>query len=190
MPYALMLILMLATSVVAEEAAVGTVEQALAAETDAPQIETTDRITACYASLQATDATAMPCIEALQIADDLEQQAQIASALAVIMARSGDLLRAEEFMEQALTLQPTNPNVLINLGNLRIKQQRFNEAIEVYGRAQDYGALEEPALYLNRSLALRALGRYDDAKKDYDYFLTLKSQRPATVQEFNSDTVE
>ena len=41
-------------------------------------------------------------------------------------------------------------------------------------------ALSNPAVYLNRALALRGLGQYDEAAKDYALYLELITDTPPT----------
>lgn len=131
----------------------------------------------CYASLTVEVISTTTCDAAIAVADELDR-ARMASAMATRHARSSQFARAEELIEVALASQPNDPVVLINLGSMRINQERFDEAVDAYLHAQDIletsGAAPEPVLFLNRSLALRALGRYADAKRDYDHFVWLR----------------
>jgi tetratricopeptide (TPR) repeat protein len=141
----------------------------------------------CYRSIAETGASSSACETALTLADSDLATGRLSSALAMVHAKRGDLARAQESMDTAVARAPEDPIVQVNLGNLRIRQQRFGEAVEAYLFAQDLlaaaGEPEEPVIFLNRALALRALGRYADAKKDFDYFAFLQESRAEQAAE-------
>ena len=143
--------------------------------------------TACYSSLQAHIQSTQPCEVALAATLDDIERARIASTLAMLHARANEPRIAQQWMDEAVQIQPDDSVVLVNLGNLRIKQGRFDEAVQVYSNVQTlFESTADPApsvLFLNRALALRALGRYADAKRDYDYYVYLHSTGHAVLDD-------
>ena len=83
---------------------------------------------------------------------------------------------AQITMAEALKLAPRNPSVYINLGNLRIRQKLFKEAIEALDIAAELGARQEASLYLNKSIAQRGLGKYFDAQESFIQYKLLTDQ--------------
>ncbi|MCH2161497.1 MAG: tetratricopeptide repeat protein [Phycisphaerales bacterium] len=81
-----------------------------------------------------------------------------------------DLIRAE-------SIEPGNPNVLLNLARLDIEYERFNDALERTDRV--LGAFSENALLFTiRGDALRGLGRPDEALTAYDLAIAKDAQDP------------
>lgn len=142
---------------------------------------------ACYSSLQARIHSTQPCEAALAATIDDVERARIASTLAMLHAQANELAIAQQWMDEALQIHPGDSVVLVNLGNLRIKQGRFDEAVQVYSNVQTLlESKADPApsvLFLNRALALRALGRYADAKRDFDYYVYLHSTGQAVLDD-------
>ena len=109
-----------------------------------------------------------------------QQVAAIAtSAAAVALARSGQLDRAETLMQNSLAQAPQQPEVLLNAASLAIFQGRFASSLALLEQLQGF---QYPELYFNRAIALRALGRYEDAAASlaaYRQALGLAPQIPA-----------
>ena len=90
-----------------------------------------------------------------------------------IRDRTSDALTT---ISEAISLAPKNPAVIINLGHLRIRQGLLSQALEAFDLASGLGAIREPAVYLNRSIALRGLGRYLEARENYVQYRLLIDQ--------------
>ena len=131
---------------------------------------------ACFESQIALKATSEPCESALNKTQVPSEQALILSNLAVIHAKLGLMSEAQITMAEALKLAPRNPSVYINLGNLRIRQKLFKEAIEALDIAAELGARQEASLYLNKSIAQRGLGKYFDAQENFIQYKLLTDQ--------------
>lgn len=102
---------------------------------------------------------------------------------AVAMARDGDLPRARDLINAALAWRPLAEEFGTALQPAASDVVRANHAVILLYEAEYPAALRlldelialDPApprpLLLNRSLALRALGRYDEASRDYRAYL-------------------
>ncbi len=107
------------------------------------------------------------------------REARLHSALAMLRAARNDLSGARARMNQALALAADDYVVRSNQGNLLLREGAFRGAVDAYNSvlsqllAEESDASLQTPLYLNRSLALRALGRYDEAHKDYQLYLVL-----------------
>jgi tetratricopeptide (TPR) repeat protein len=136
---------------------------------------------ACFASLRLAHTTLAPCIGALaRVPEQSIESAQVYSAMALVHARQTNLLAARNAMDAALSITVDDVIVQGNLGSLLIAEGNFGGAVLAYNAALALASenITLAALYLNRSLALRALGRYDEAAKDYDLYLTLGGSAP------------
>ena len=135
---------------------------------------------ACFISLHTTPTALQACRIALQasVASSLER-AQLHSALAMGLLRQDQLIPARIEMDAALAITDLDPVIQANLGNLLIREGNYRGAIVAFNNAltattdTPTGTLHSAVVYLNRSLALRALGRYDEASKDYAAYLVL-----------------
>ena len=77
----------------------------------------------------------------------------------------GDLERCRAIVEAGLKDAPTHPGLLARRGQIAQSQGRFPEAVEWYDRAiaaEPYN----PQWYYMRGVALRKLGRADEADRD------------------------
>ena len=75
---------------------------------------------------------------------------------------AGDFEAAAQLYVQLLDLQPGDPDVLYNFGNLHVRTRRFARAAELYREALD-ARPEHVAARVNLGSALLMLGRRDDA---------------------------
>ena len=62
-----------------------------------------------------------------------------------------------------------------NYGNLLLLEQNFGDALAAYDRALTLPGADHASLYLNRSLALRAIGDYAGAQADFAQYLELRN---------------
>ncbi|MBO1349636.1 MAG: tetratricopeptide repeat protein [Hormoscilla sp. GUM202] len=85
---------------------------------------------------------------------------------------SSDFARAELYLTQMLEIAPDNPAILSNRGNIRLSQNKLDEALADYNRAVEL-APYVPDPYLNRGIAWEALGMWQKAIADYDRVLEL-----------------
>ena len=88
---------------------------------------------------------------------------------------AGDLGAAEALYEHLLGLQPGDPDILYNFGNLYVRTRRFGEAAERYREALE-ARPEHVAARVNLGSALLMLGRRDEAM---DHLLRALEHDPA-----------
>ena len=144
--------------------------------TEANQTSPEELFTKCYESQNAQQPARGPCEKALQFATLKDDKALLLSNLALLQFKQGQKPEALTTITEAITIAPKNSSVLINLGHLRIRQGLFLEALQAFDLASQLGAIREPAVYLNRSLALRGLGRYLEARENYIQYRLLVDQ--------------
>ena len=121
--------------------------------------------------------TEMPNISESQF-----QQLEALSEKALESVKMGDFSTAEEYFTQMLEIYPDNPAIWSNRGNVRVSQNRLEEAISDYDRAIEL-ASEVSDPYLNRGATLEALGKWEEAISDYNRVLELD---PKDVQAYNN----
>lgn len=139
----------------------------------------------CSASLYRDPADLQPCMQAIEIAPDgnAAQQvgkARLQSALALQYAKRGDLVQARLNINNALHRAPTDWVVRAHEGNIYIYESEFAAALAAFDDALRAAPSPPPALFLNRSLALRALGQYDAAQLDYQRFIDARQAPQAS----------
>ena len=134
---------------------------------EAMHASTKEIIADCYESQRSKKPKSDFCEKALKFATLKEDQALILSNLALVQFKKGQKTAALNSITEAISLTPSNSSVLINLSNLRIRQSLFLEALEALDLASQLGARQEPALYMNKYIALRSLGRYLEARENY-----------------------
>ena len=142
----------------------------------ANQTSPEELFTKCYESQNAQQPDEEYCENALQFATLKEDKALLLSNLAILQFKQGRKPDALSTITEAITTAPKNSSVLINFGHLRIRQGLFLEALEAFDLASQLGAAREPAVYLNRSLALQGLGRYLEARENYVQYRLLVDQ--------------
>ena len=133
---------------------------------------------ACFASATHERIDHAACEYAAAVfADNPAQLARIDSVRAVLLARSGHFEPARDLAGQIAFTHSGDHVVLANAGTVAIYDGRFAEAVEAFDQAV---TLAEPgdlgAIYLNRSIALRGLGRYGEAHQDYLAYLATQSR--------------
>ena len=144
--------------------------------TAANQTSPEELFTKCYESQNSQQPDEGPCEYALQFATLKDDKALLLSHLAILQFKQGQTSDALTTINEAITLAPKNPAVIINLGHLRIRQGQLLQALEAFDLASRLGAIREPAVYLNRSIALRGLGRYLEAQENYVQYRLLIDQ--------------
>ena len=142
----------------------------------ANQTSPEELFTKCYESQNSQQPDKEPCEYALQFATLKDDKALLLSHLAILQFKQGQKPDALTTISEAVTIAPKNSAVIINLGHLRIRQGLFLEALEAFDLASRLGAIQEPAVYLNRSIALRGLGRYLEARENYVQYRLLIEQ--------------
>jgi lipoprotein NlpI len=85
---------------------------------------------------------------------------------AVLLIRSGELALADADLTAALKLRPNIPELHLTLGNLRLTQNRFAEALDHYNEAIVLSDGRQPEYFISRALALRGLGQIELAADD------------------------
>ena len=83
-----------------------------------------------------------------------------------------DFAQAELYLTQMLEIASDNPAILSNRGNIRLSQNKLDEALADYNKAVELSPnVTDP--YLNRGIAWEALGMWQKAIADYDLVLEL-----------------
>jgi tetratricopeptide (TPR) repeat protein len=101
----------------------------------------------------------------------LRQQAFTAS-------QSGQFVEAEQYWSELIEYLPQEAALWSNRGNVRVSQNRLEEAIADYNQAVDL-APDQPDPYLNRGTALEGLGEWQAAIADYNRALDLNPEDAA-----------
>ena len=99
---------------------------------------------------------------------EVEDRAWILTYMAQLHYGSGDLGRAEQLLEQALDLFPDYHYALANLGKVRMGQERFAEAVELFQHR--YEQAPHPENLFDVAVALEKAGRTDSAKAEFKKF--------------------
>lgn len=107
----------------------------------------------------------------IQAITELREQAFAAS-------QSGQFVAAEDLWSDLLKYLPEEAAVWSNRGNVRVSQNKLEEALADYSKAIEL-APEQPDPYLNRGAALEGLGRWEDAIADYTHLLQIHPEDAA-----------
>ena len=102
---------------------------------------------------------------------EVEDRAWILTHMAQAHFGSGDLRRAEQLLEQALDLFPDYHYALANLGKVRMGQERFAEAVDLFERR--YERAPHPENLFDVAVALERAGRKGAAGVAFQRFETL-----------------
>ena len=113
------------------------------------------------------------CSEAASRITEPQARAQALALLALQRLKAQQPVAAAEDLERALAEAPRDPYVQVNAGSFYLLAGDLRGAIAAYGHAQALAGDAIPEVYLNRAIALRGLGRYEDARADFDYYQAL-----------------
>lgn len=89
----------------------------------------------------------------------------------------GDFKSSEAYWTELITEFPQNPAVWSNRGNVRISQQKLEDAIADFDRSINI-APQYPDAYLNRGIAYEGQQNWDLALADYNRVLEISPQDP------------
>ena len=92
-------------------------------------------------------------------------------------SNNGDFANAEQSWTQILEQYPDNPAIWSNRGNVRLSQNKIEEAISDYEKAIEIVPLA-PDAYLNRGIAYERLKKWSEAIADYNQVIELDPKDP------------
>ena len=118
------------------------------------------------------DSQADPCAEAMASPDPVTA-ARARSIAALHLARRGDVSRARQYMDDALSGLASDPVVTANNGSLLLYEARYSESLTAFDAALQMPGAQTAFILRNRSLAQRALGNYAGAAQDYEDYLQI-----------------
>ena len=101
-----------------------------------------------------------------------EETARIHFLHAMKSKQEGDLLEAERLLQRAINLEPQNPDLYFELGNLHIERDRLESARLELGQAVMI-APSHLAAHFNLGLVNRGLGRMSEARDEFRRVLEL-----------------
>ncbi|HEY9692078.1 MAG TPA: tetratricopeptide repeat protein [Oculatellaceae cyanobacterium] len=104
----------------------------------------------------------------LRVGDEL-------AAKAINAGNSGNFATAEQSWTELIEKFPTNPAIWSNRGNVRVSQNKLEDAIADYNKAIEL-APNATDPYLNRGTAYEGLGRWEEAIADYNQVLELDAK--------------
>ena len=122
--------------------------------------------------------------EALVILDGLEKQAEGAAAwdrLATALAEAGEFTRAEALLSRALEAEPSNPEMLRNLGMVALQANHPARAREIFEAALRLHP-EEPDLWRQLGRSEAAQGRFEEAFRALDKARKLSPKDTETLR--------
>lgn len=96
---------------------------------------------------------------------------------ALTASNQGDFVAAEELWSQLIEKFPDNPALWSNRGNIRVSQNKLDEAFADYEKAIEL-APYAPDPYLNRGIVYERLNRWDKAIADYNRVLEIDPEDP------------
>ena len=97
----------------------------------------------------------------------------------VAAINKNDLLEAARQFEKAVTLSPTDAGAQMFLGYVRLRQDKYPEALTSLEAAKKLGSLDaklQPVLYNNLGIAYANSDRADDALEAYEQAIKLSKQ--------------
>ncbi|CAH8519781.1 unnamed protein product [Schistosoma turkestanicum] len=105
-----------------------------------------------------------------------------ATNLSFLYFLEGDLLQAEKYADQALSVDRYNPAALVNKGNVLYQQQQYEKARDCYLEALQDDTRCVEALY-NLGLVCKQLERYEEALEAfYKLHAVLRNSAPVVYQ--------
>lgn len=125
----------------------------------------------CYANLGQYAAAAAQCLLALEVAPEFTDALV---RLALIQIARGQEQDGVATLERAAQEDPGNAWAQFELGNHHYKHKRWRAALRHYEATVDLGG-ESDALLLNMGIALRFVGRAEDAERCLERCVTANS---------------
>uniref|UniRef100_A0A3Q0KMH1 Putative tetratricopeptide repeat protein 10, tpr10 n=1 Tax=Schistosoma mansoni TaxID=6183 RepID=A0A3Q0KMH1_SCHMA len=105
-----------------------------------------------------------------------------ATNLSFLYFLEGDLLQAEKYADQALSVDRYNPAALVNKGNVLYQQQQYERARDCYAEALQDDTRCVEALY-NLGLVCKQLERYEEALEAFfKLYSVLRNSAPVVYQ--------
>lgn len=101
--------------------------------------------------------------------DDIPGLIRLAAAYnnrAITRMRNGEYATAEADFASALAIAPTEAGIYLSRGSLRLRQRRWDEAIDDFSQALSFSEAPMPAAHYNMAFAHRALGNIYQAQID------------------------
>jgi superkiller protein 3 len=114
---------------------------------------------------------AVECFTAATASDPRDEKAQL--NLGISLDRLGRLDEAEVALERARELNPTSPDILNNLGRVKMSKRDFAGALTVFEAAVKGDPKTRPA-WVNRGICLDNLDRFEEAIVSYRRALDLE----------------
>ena len=114
-------------------------------------------------------------VETLTVNEEQLQRGDELAHKAFEATEEGDFAQAEAYWTQLTEEFPTNPAVWSNRGNIRVSQNKLDEAIADFNQAIKL-APDAPDPYLNRGAALEGKRRYEEAIGDYNRVLEINPE--------------
>jgi tetratricopeptide (TPR) repeat protein len=129
----------------------------------------------CFLCLWGVNDTVFARVENPQFTEqDLKKGEKIAQK-AIEALEKGDFSRSEAYWTELIEEFPQNPAVWSNRGNVRVSQQRIEDAIADFNRSIAI-APQYPDAYLNRGIAYEGQQNWDLAIADYNRALAINPQ--------------
>ncbi|KAA6364932.1 MAG: putative intraflagellar transport protein ift88 [Streblomastix strix] len=87
--------------------------------------------------------------------------------LSFVLQLEGDIVHAEHAAQQALDKEPFNTHALVQLGNIRYGQEKYEEALDLYNKALNADPGYTIAEY-NAGLTLKHLQKFTEARERFE----------------------
>ncbi len=131
----------------------------------------------CFFWLGGINNYAFSQVENPQFTEQQLKQGEKIAQKAIQAIEQGDYRGSEAYWTQLITEFPQNPAVWSNRGNVRISQQKLEDAIADFNQSIII-APQYPDAYLNRGIAYEGQQNWDLALADYERVLAINPQDP------------
>ncbi|MGL6281103.1 MAG: tetratricopeptide repeat protein [Microcoleaceae cyanobacterium] len=140
-----------------------------------------NKIFVCFIVLILTVLLNIPTVTmAAELSPDQDQPVKQLETIfnqVIEATQVGDFSKADEGLSKMLEIAPDNPAIWSERGNVRVGQNRIEEAIADYQQAIKL-APNAPEPYLNRGVAYERLEKWSEAIADYDHVLAIDLNDP------------
>jgi len=94
---------------------------------------------------------------------------------------------SKKFYEKVVQMQPANGNAHFDLGNVYLREKRYDDALVQYEKAGSLGlaALRMDNYYFNLSVCYAGLGRMDDAVKSLEKCIKVNPEHQEAIDLLN-----